>query len=650
GRDAEWASKSPNWVKINGLDGKDGKDGVIGGKGIPGAKGETGYPGDNVAIYIDNETGTVYVRDPNNNDKWIPLSGKNGIDGIKGIDGAPGTAGTITTLDAIVKDANGNIYAYVGESDTVAGRDAEWASKSPNWVKINGLNGEDGITGATGEPGTAGSITTLDAIIKSPNGDIYVYTGTDKTVAGRDAEWVAKSPNWVKINGNDGVSGLAGGPGAPGAPGVTIPADATTWIDTETGIVYVKDADGKWVKVNGKDGVDGAAGFAGGPGVPGDPGVTIPASTTTWIDTTTGNVYVLDPITKEWVKVSGANGKDGKSFTYADFTADELAGLKGADGVTSFVPTVTEGNTIATFTDAAGNPAAIKETITSLKDVVTETTDVRGQVFEKHTLTYTDEAGVESPIDMSTLVKGVETLTSLEYDGSLGELNYKDEAGVTTSFNMVDMVGANQTLTKLVINSDEGTLDYTDENKALHPLNLADLVKEPWYGVDSKKGATLNTDNIYTQGWVGIGFTAPSDAPNEKLRVNGAITTVNSYYADYVFEDYFKGFSDIKADYKFKTLAEIDAYIKKNNHLPGITPINELMKTKEGYSFNVSELSIQLLEKTEELYLHIIEQDKELEAKNNEIEKLKVESKSLKAATDEMNARLEKLEKLMSNK
>ncbi|MCA1919810.1 MAG: hypothetical protein LDL38_10455, partial [Flavobacterium piscis] len=109
-------------------------------------------------------------------------------------------AGSITTLDAIVKDPNGDIFAYVGTDKTVAGRDAEWAAKSPNWVKINGINGADGIPGTTGAPGTAGSITTLDAIVKDPNGDIFAYVGTDKTVAGRDAEWVAKSPSWVKIN------------------------------------------------------------------------------------------------------------------------------------------------------------------------------------------------------------------------------------------------------------------------------------------------------------------------------------------------------------------------------------------------------------------------------------------------------------------
>jgi hypothetical protein len=283
------------------------------------------------------------------------------------------------------------------------------------------------------------------------------------------------------------------------------------------------------------------------------------------------------------------------------------------------------------------------QTITSLTDVVTKEKDDRDQEFDVHTLTYTDETGTANPIDLSVLVKGTETLTSLTYDGATQALVYKDEKGANSDFNLVDLVGDAQTLTKLEVNSDDSTLDYTDENKSTHALDLTDVIKEPWYNTSTNKGATLNTDNIYTQGWVGIGFTTPSSAPNEKLRVNGAITTVNSYYADYVFEDYFKGFSEIKADYKFKSLAEIDGYIKRNNHLPGITPINELMKTKEGYAFNVSELSIQLLEKTEELYLHVIEQSKELEVKNAEIQKLKTESEA-------MSLRLEKLEKLMSQK
>jgi len=343
-RSTEWEQKSPNWVKINGLDGRDGKDGIVGGTGAPGSKGETGYPGDNIAMYIDNATGIIYVRDPNNDDKWIALTGKNGIDGIAGAAGAPGTAGSITTLDAIVKDPNGDIYAYVGTDKTVAGRDTEWAAKSPNWVKINGLNGADGIPGTSGAPGTAGSITTLDAIVKDPNGDIFAYVGTDKTVAGRDAEWAAKSPNWVKINGINGADGIPGTTGAPGTAGSITTLDAIVKDPNGDIFAYVgtdktiagRDAEWaakspNWVKINGLDGKDGKDGIVGGTGAPGSKGEAgYPGDNIAmYIDNATGIIYVRDPNNNDkWIALTGKNGIDG------------IPGTSGAPGTAGSITTL----------------------------------------------------------------------------------------------------------------------------------------------------------------------------------------------------------------------------------------------------------------------------------------------------------------------
>ena len=290
------------------------------------------------------------------------------------------------------------------------------------------------------------------------------------------------------------------------------------------------------------------------------------------------------------------------------------------------------------------------ETVTSLTDIVTEQTDEYGQVFELHTLTYVDENGTSNPIDLTTLVKGVETVTTLVYDGASQSLVYTNEDGAATDFNLVDLVGEVQTLTALDINTTEGTLDYTDENKELHALDLAVLVKEPWYDVTTNTGATSNSSNMYTNGWVGIGFTTPSAQPDEKLRVNGSISTINSYYADYVFEDYYSGASVLKPEYNFKSLSQVDKFIKENKHLPGITPIHELNKTDKGYAFNLSELSVQLLEKTEELYLHVIEQNKEINAKSAEIESMKKSSDQMAESLNEMKERLEKLEMILSEK
>lgn len=65
-----------------------------------------------------------------------------------------------------------------------------------------------------------------------------------------------------------------------------------------------------------------------------------------------------------------------------------------------------------------------------------------------------------------------------------------------------------------------------------------------------------------------------------------------------------------------------------------------MTKSEEGYSFNVSELSIQLLEKTEELYLHIIDQNKELEEKETRI-------KELEQANQSVQQKVEHLEQML---
>lgn len=260
---------------------------------------------------------------------------------------------------------------------------------------------------------------------------------------------------------------------------------------------------------------------------------------------------------------------------------------------------------------------------TATSDAVdTDGNPIPGSIISKYTLTYTDELGVQNHINMNALIEAAETLTSLSYDGAKHQLIYTDEKGFETIYELIDLVGDVQTLTTLSLDIDNKRLIYTDENEDIHSLNLAPIIQEPWYSTVTNVGATSNDDSIYTKGWVGIGYTTPSTAPNEKLRVNGSISAVNNYYADYVFEDYFEGFSEIKSDYKFKSLKEIDNYIQVNKHLPGITPITKLEKTDEGYTFNVSELSIQLLEKTEELYLHTIEQENQINAQNKQIKEL----------------------------
>ncbi|EKB02987.1 hypothetical protein HMPREF9716_03651 [Myroides odoratus CIP 103059] len=251
-------------------------------------------------------------------------------------------------------------------------------------------------------------------------------------------------------------------------------------------------------------------------------------------------------------------------------------------------------------------------------------------------------------------MKGTETVTTLVYDPMEHVLTYKNEKGEVTNLKLTDLVGDGESLTKLEFDAATNSLLYTDEDGIIHTIEIESINKHPWLDSSTHNVATSSTADIYTKGWVGIGFTEPSGAPNEKLRVNGSITAVNSYYADYVFEKYFDGYSSLKYDYNFKGLDAVEDFIKENRHLPGITPIHELSKSEDGYSFNVSELSIQLLEKTEELYLHIIEQNKELEEKESRIKELEQVNQNVQQKVEQLEQvnqnvqqKVEQLEKML---
>ena len=178
---------------------------------------------------------------------------------------------------------------------------------------------------------------------------------------------------------------------------------------------------------------------------------------------------------------------------------------------------------------------------------------------------------------------------------------------------------------------------------------------EPWQVQGSVTKATTNAQNIYQTGTVAIGtstipsFTVGTTSITPKFHVAGDISTTgkiwtaNSVYADYVFEKYFIGQSEINPEYEFKSLNYVKEFIKTNHHLPGVASIDELRKGENGYTFDMTKLSIQSLEKIEELYLHTIEQKEIIDQQQIEIDTLKKTSK-------ETNDRLEMLEKLLLKK
>lgn len=79
--------------------------------------------------------------------------------------------------------------------------------------------------------------------------------------------------------------------------------------------------------------------------------------------------------------------------------------------------------------------------------------------------------------------------------------------------------------------------------------------------------------------------------------------------ADYVFEE----------NYNLRPLSEVESYVKENKHLPGVPSAAEISEN----GMSVSQMSNLLLEKVEELTLHMIELEKENKALKAEMEMLK---------------------------
>ena len=91
----------------------------------------------------------------------------------------------------------------------------------------------------------------------------------------------------------------------------------------------------------------------------------------------------------------------------------------------------------------------------------------------------------------------------------------------------------------------------------------------------------------------------------EELRVK-----LSQNWPDYVFAE----------DYELMSLEEVEQSIKENGHLPGIPSAAEV--EKEG-GIEVGEMQRLMLEKMEEMTLHLIELKKENEQLRKELQELK---------------------------
>ncbi|MEO1012174.1 MAG: hypothetical protein AAFX53_12760, partial [Bacteroidota bacterium] len=185
-------------------------------------------------------------------------------------------------------------------------------------------------------------------------------------------------------------------------------------------------------------------------------------------------------------------------------------------------------------------------------------------------------------------------------------------------------IGTNNPQRKLHINGEVRSEGYANSNG---------VEDEPSYAFNNDpdtgmwRGASVNFLRFSTAGeeaitidpnqYVGIG----TNNPTEELHVNGDILASGTVTPDYVFEQYFDGFSQLNPEYHMFSLKEIETFVRVNKHLPGVPSSKEIEKQRGILINRATEIN---LEKIEELFLHTIAQEKkikELKSKNDTLAK-----------------------------
>ncbi len=115
----------------------------------------------------------------------------------------------------------------------------------------------------------------------------------------------------------------------------------------------------------------------------------------------------------------------------------------------------------------------------------------------------------------------------------------------------------------------------------------------------------LNEGDVLFNNTGGIGVNVDEIPEGFKLAVNGKVIAeelqiqLKGEWPDFVFAD----------DYELMSLYEVENYIKQNRHLPNVPSEAQVLES----GVNVGEMTSILLQKVEELTLHIIELNKRIE-------------------------------------
>jgi hypothetical protein len=185
--------------------------------------------------------------------------------------------------------------------------------------------------------------------------------------------------------------------------------------------------------------------------------------------------------------------------------------------------------------------------------------------------------------------------------GNVGIGTVTPEAKLTVNGGIKTSSSSYRAFTANIVNG-YTTIDLTENNsrRAFMGYAVGGSNSYATFGVVDDAGVENGIHIQRSSGNVGIGTTVPK----AKLAVNGdlfakKIKVTTTDWPDFVFHD----------NYKLPALQEIEKYIVKHKHLPDIPSAKEV----EMDGVDLGEINKKLLQKIEELTLHLIQQQKDLE-------------------------------------
>jgi hypothetical protein len=301
------------------------------------------------------------------------------------------------------------------------------------------------------------------------------------------------------------------------------------------------------------------------------------------------NIQQLNGLNNENILVSGENGK---TFKFSAPRLIDFVYSRNCSGANGIVPSPTWAN---------GPNKLFSECPEVFVGIATNAPtrhlDVRGDI--KTTAHLWANSSISIGADMNTFSKFniVNTNRTAAIQAST--------VGNTKPYQRLMFFEYNNADTKIleVVNTTTGIIPF-----ALHSNGAMDIHN--------------GTDRIFHLGTEGSLELKSGGLQTFKVETNGMIRgrrmklDLNTW-ADYVFEP----------TYQLMPLSEVEAFVKKEKHLPNVPSEQEL----KAQGADVMEMNKMLMEKVEELTLYLIQQNKDTEELKKQLEELQAKLKDLES-------------------